>query len=162
MGIKKEGRNKKFLILMFLLLIFLAHACSSDRIFEDYQGMESLTWAVSDTVSFEFTPENNEKAVSTIGIRYNDNYEFHNLYVRFLLKDSLGQPMVDSLLNINLFDVKTGKPLGDGFGNIFTKYDTLPMEQIYDNQHVKIQFIQYMRKEELEGIEAVGLKIIGE
>jgi gliding motility-associated lipoprotein GldH len=78
------------------------------------------------------------------------------------LKDSLGQPMVDSLLNINLFDVKTGKPLGDGFGNIFTKYDTLPMEQIYDNQHVKIQFIQYMRKEELEGIEAVGLKIIGE
>ncbi|MEX2592136.1 MAG: gliding motility lipoprotein GldH [Anditalea sp.] len=155
-----KKRNRLFLFCLLLPLMWFFHACNSDRIFEDYLGMESLTWAISDTVSFELTPVNTEQTVSTIGIRYNDSFEFHNLYVRFLLKDSIGQHLADSLINIDLFDSKTGKPLGDGFGNVFTKYDTLPLTQVFENQKIKVQFIQYMRKDNLQGIEAVGLKII--
>lgn len=157
-----KERNKLILSCLLLPLMWLSHACSSDRIFEEYKGMESLTWSISDTVSFEFKPLHTEKAVSTIGIRYNESYEFHNLYVRFLLKDSLGNHLKDSLIHIKLFDSKTGKPLGDGFGNVFTKYDTLPQITVSENKRAKIQFIQYMRKDPLEGIEAVGLKIIRE
>ena len=134
-------------------------SCNGDRIFEEYQGMETLHWEISDTVSFELEPVDTGSTVSTLGIKYNDTFEFHNLYVKFLLKDSLGHVVQDSLINIELFDSKTGRPLGDGFGNVFTKYDTLPFVE-FENQALKAQFIQYMRREELEGIEAVGLKIV--
>ena len=150
-----KERNRLFL---FLTLLGIMGACHADRIFEEYQGMESLRWAAKDTVSFEVDAVEPNVAVSSIGIRYNDTYEFHNLYVRYLLTDSMGNHLVDSLINVHLFDPKTGRPLGDGFGNIYTKYDTLPQISPL-GERVKAQFIQYMRKEELEGIEAVGLKI---
>lgn len=157
-----NDRSKWLFTFVLLPFMGLVSACGNDRIFEDYQGMESLTWGISDTVSFELIPTDTGKVISTIGIKYNDSYEFHNLYVRFLLKDSLDQPLQDSLINIDLYDSKTGKPLGDGFGNIFTVYDTLPLKVINEKVPVKVQFIQYMRRENLKGIESVGLKIINE
>jgi gliding motility-associated lipoprotein GldH len=135
-------------------------ACNPDRIFEDYQGMENLQWDVTDTVAFDFIPANSEQVLATIGIRYNDEYEYHNLYVKFLMTDSLGVSLQDSLINIELFDSKTGKPLGDGFGNVFTKYDTLPFGDLRENRLLRIQFLQYMRKDQVQGIEAVGLKLV--
>lgn len=144
------------------LLAGVILACNTDRIYEDYQGMENLRWDVADTVSFDFVPANSEKVLATIGIRYNDEYEYHNLYVKFLVSDSLGIPLQDSLINIALFDSKTGKPLGEGFGNVFTKYDTLPFGELRENRFTRIQFLQYMRKDEVQGIEAVGLKLVQE
>lgn len=152
-------RINKLLFYVLLPGFGIISSCNGDRIFEEYQGMEDLHWKISDTVNFELTPIATENAVPAIGIRYNDTFEFHNLYVRFLLEDSLGHVVQDSLINIELFDSKTGRPLGDGFGNVFTKYDTLPFVE-FENQALKAQFIQYMRREELEGIEAVGLKIV--
>jgi hypothetical protein len=72
------------------------------------------------------------------------------------LKDSLGQSVETKLLDIPLFESKTGKPLGDGYGGTFTKYDTLPL----DNTFSSIHLIQYMRVDELSGIETVGLKVL--
>lgn len=151
-----KGRNRLYL---FFVVLGVVGACNSDRIFEEYQGMPALNWEVEDTVSFEVEAVDPNTAVSSIGIRYNDTYGFHNLYVRYLLTDSSGNYLADSLININLFDPKTGRPLGDGFGNVYTKYDTLPLIHTLVGERVTAQFIQYMRKEQLEGIEAVGLKI---
>jgi len=150
-------------LLLYVLLAWagMLISCNGDRIFEEYQGMENLHWEITDTVSFELEPFNTENTLSTIGIKYNDTFEFHNLYVKFLLKDSVGNVVQDSLINIELFDSKTGKPLGEGFGNVYTKYDSLPLLD-FKNQPIKALFIQYMRKEELQGIEAVGLKIVRE
>lgn len=145
-------------VLFFLAGILLA--CNRDRIFEDYKGMETLQWDVVDTVTFDLNPINSEQVLATIGIRYNDQYEYHNLYVKFLMTDSLGVSLQDSLINIDLFDSKTGEPLGEGFGNVFTKYDTLPFGDLGENRFLKIHFLQYMRKEQIRGIEAVGLKIV--
>lgn len=145
-------------ILFVLTGILLS--CNPDRVFEDYQGMETLQWAMSDTVTFDLNPVKSDSVLSTIGIRYNDQYEYHNLYVKFLKTDSLGVILQDSLINIDLFDAKTGEPLGEGFGNVFTKYDTLPFGNLDENRFLRIHFLQYMRKEQIEGIEAVGLKIV--
>ena len=94
---------------------------------------------------------------SILAIRYDDKYEYNNLYVRFLLRDSVDKVLMDSLLNIHLFDPKTGKPLGQGFGNRRIRYDTLPGGLIQAKS--TFQFIQYMRKDTLAGIESIGLKI---
>lgn len=155
-----KARNRLNLLYVFFLLMGLPFACNQERIFEEYEGIESPHWTISDTVSFHLNPENSEQVISAIGIKYNENYEFHNLYVKYFLIDSLGLILEDSLINIELFDTKSGNPLGNGFGNVFTKYDTLPLRELSDNQHLKVKFLQYMRTDQLQGIEAVGLKIV--
>ncbi len=142
---------------IFVILALLG-GCNGDRVYEEFINFSSLSWAVVDTVSFEINEIDTLNTKSLIGIRYNQDYEFHNLYVRYHLTDSLGQIQQDSLINIPLFDSKTGKPLGKGFGNRLTLYDTLPIDQV--PQKSKIDFFQYMRKDTLKGLEAVGLKII--
>lgn len=138
-----------------LAMGFLLAGCNGDRVFEEYEGMKSGTWHVSDTVSFEVSKPQNSN-ITLVGIKYTKDYGFRNLYVRYFLKDSLGQDIETKLLDIPLFESKTGQPLGNGYGGTFTKYDTLPLENAYNSIH----FVQYMRVEELTGIETVGLKVV--
>jgi gliding motility-associated lipoprotein GldH len=91
-------------------------------------------------------------------VKYNTDYGFRNLYVKYFLFDSLGNQIESQLLNIPLFDSQGGRPLGDGFGSTFTKSDTLPI--ITDAAYTKVIFVQYMRVEELEGLDAIGFKQI--
>lgn len=146
--------TSKVILLLLTVLIF---GCDKSRVFENYQGMETGSWNIADTVSFDLPiiPVSN-KAI--VGIKYNDDYEFRNLYLTYLLKDSLDQIIETQLMEIPLFDNKSGKPLGSGFGNTFTKYDTLSL--ITNELYAKIQLLQYMRVDEVSGIEAVGVKIV--
>ena len=57
-----------------------------------------------------------------------------------------------------LFDPKSGEPLGEGFGNSYTRYDTLPF--LFDQQTKSVTLLQYMRQDLLPGVEAVGIKIL--
>ncbi|TVP47724.1 MAG: gliding motility lipoprotein GldH [Mongoliibacter sp.] len=138
-----------------LMAIILLWSCESDRVFEKYQGMEMQSWQIDDTVSFHFENPIDAKS-SIIAIKYNQEYEFRNLYLRYFLMDSAGSEIESQLVNIPLFENTTGKPLGSGFGNTFTRFDTLPLEKGED--YHSIHFVQYMRVDELKGIEAVGLK----
>lgn len=140
---------------LILSLGFILTGCNGNRVFEKYEGFKTATWDVSDTVSFEV--DNLPSPSSTlVAIKYTKDYEFRNLYVRYFLKDSLGNTVETKLLDIPLFDSKTGKPLGDGYGSTFTKYDTLPLENTFST----IQLLQYMRVEKLPGIETVGIKVL--
>jgi gliding motility-associated lipoprotein GldH len=133
-------------------------SCSSDRAFEEFHAFPGEQWTLQDTVSFDLDLEANNIGQSLIGVRFNESYPFSNLYVNFWMIDSAGSEVDSKLLNIPLFDSKSGKPLGKGFGNTFTKYDTLRFEI---NERVKkISILQYMRTEEITGLEAVGLKIL--
>lgn len=146
-------------VLLFLLALTVATACNGDRLFEEFRGMQDLQWGVEDTVSFEVAEVDPNLSPTFIAVRYNDRYEFHNLYVRYLLKDSIGTVLADSLINVYLFDPKTGKPLGSGYGNVYTKYDELPPLQVAPSDKYRFEFIQYMRTDTLGGVEAVGLRI---
>ncbi|AKP52133.1 gliding motility lipoprotein GldH [Cyclobacterium amurskyense] len=143
---------------LVIVLFWVITACNNGRVYESFQDLETLKWVVSDTISFDIDSlDVNSKMSSILAIRYDDKYEYNNLYVRFLLRDSVDKVLMDSLLNIHLFDPKTGKPLGQGFGNRRIRYDTLPGGLIHAKS--TFQFIQYMRKDTLAGIESIGLKI---
>lgn|GEM_PF-324219 len=152
--VNKMERNQVYLFLGLTLIFF---GCNQNRVFENYYGMESKAWSISDTVSFEV--ESNlvfDQAV--LVLKYNNDYEYRNLYLRYFIKDSLGNEVDTRLINLPLFESTSGKPLGKGYGSTFTKYDTLPITGEIDfNQ---IQLIQYMRVDALNGIEAIGLKLI--
>ena len=141
--------------MVFLITITLGFtSCDQNRVFEDYHGMSTQQWGIEDTISFVVPPVA-ENAKAYMAIRYNDSYDFHNLYVKYIVKDSLSTVLEEEMINLHLFDSKTGKPKGDGFGNTYTLFHPIPMKNLGNNY----QFIQYMRQPELDGIEAIGLKI---
>ncbi|MCH7401077.1 gliding motility lipoprotein GldH [Belliella kenyensis] len=147
--------NNKLLLFFLTMLITGLASCDGGRLFEEYQGMETKSWLVSDTVSF-YPPPTSSGAVPMISIKYNTDYPYRNLYLKYILTDSSENFSETQLINIRLFDSKTGKPTGKGYGSSYTRIDTLPFQMRGD--YSKVQFIQYMRIDRLEGIEAIGFR----
>ena len=142
--------------ILFLALILAS--CSDDRAFEEFKAIGNESWQEQDTISFSLDLSQKETGPQLIGVRFNEAYQFSNLYVRYISRDSSGVILDNKLLNIPLFDSKTGSPLGKGFGDTFTKFDTLPFQ--YKDGIATLSIIQYMRKEEIKGVEAIGFKIL--
>jgi gliding motility-associated lipoprotein GldH len=142
----------------FLFLIIGLNSCSGDRIFEEFKALESASWYANDSVNFDLKSLDLTDRKSLIAIRFNESYKFSNCYVRVISKDSSNLILENRLVNMPLFDSKSGKPLGKGFGNTLTKYDTLPFELHPETSSVTL--LQYMREDQLSGIEAVGFKIL--
>ncbi len=139
-------------------IVLFLFSCGNDRIFEEYHSFETTTWEESDSVKFDLSSLDSLKGKVIIGVRYTDDYPFSNCYIKVIYRDSSKVVLVDSLWNVPIFDKQTGKPIGDGFGNTFTTYDTLSFP--FPASTREVIFLQYMRQPQLEGIEAVGLKVI--
>jgi gliding motility-associated lipoprotein GldH len=147
----------KIWLWVFIFFLTSLSACEQNRLYEKYEGLASLHWKMNDTISFDVEPSLVPDA-NILAVKYNTKYPFRNLYLSYVLKDSLNNILKKELINMNLFESTSGKPLGQGYGSTYTQYDTLAIDE--NIKFSKIQFIQYMRVEKLEGIEAIGLKKI--
>jgi gliding motility-associated lipoprotein GldH len=145
-----------------LIVGWLLSSCDANRVYENYRDFKEGTWNQEEGVSFDIQEIQPQSTVPVLSIRYTDNYEFHNLYIRFVQEDSTATILQDTLVNISLFDPKSGKPVGKGFGNRHTVYDTLLRGgKIYPHT-AQVTVWQYMRKDRLEGIESVGIKLLSD
>ncbi|MDF2157366.1 gliding motility lipoprotein GldH [Algoriphagus sp. CAU 1675] len=144
--------------ILFLGLLTLSISCSNDRLFEEFQFLPNQNWSNTDSLNFNLGTLEPSGKTSLIGLRFNESYPFSNFYLRVISKDSSGTVLENQLLNIPLFNSKSGEPLGKGFGSTYTKYDTLPFQ--FSPSTREIVLLQYMRQENLKGIEAAGIKIL--
>ena len=143
----------KMSVLGWLFLILGLNSCSGDRIFEEFKALDSAAWNATDSINFDLNSLDLATQTSLIAIRFNESYKFSNCYVRIISKDSSNLILENRLVNMPLFDSKSGKPLGNGFGNTITKYDTIPFLL---NQKTKIvTLLQYIRESQHSSIEAV-------
>jgi gliding motility-associated lipoprotein GldH len=143
---------------LFFLLVTLAFGCSDDRIYEDFQAVPTGNWGMQDTIRFDLGDLDLTGRKSMIAVRFNEGYPFSNCYVRVISYDSAGVILENKLINMPLFDSKSGEPLGKGIGSTYTKYDTLPFS--FKPETRSLTVLQYMRTEQLTGIEALGVKIL--
>lgn len=149
--------NKQW-IWMGIALSGLLSSCGDGRLYEQYRSFEKAEWKMTDSASFDLKKVDFDSSPLTlIGVKYNEAYPFSNLYLTVIAKDSSDTVLEKKLINMPLFDSKSGKPLGEGFGNSFTKLDSLPIDLPLPTSQVIIY--QYMRQESLKGVESVGLKI---
>jgi gliding motility-associated lipoprotein GldH len=146
----------------FFALCCLLFSCDANRVYENYTDFEDGSWGLEEAVSFDIRAIQPKSTIPVVSIRYTDTYEFHNLYVRFVQEDSTASVLQDTLVNIALFDSKSGRPKGKGFGNRHTVYDTLLGNGKVFPETTQITIWQYMRKDRLEGIESVGVKLLDE
>lgn len=143
--------------LIYSIAIFL-FSCGKDRVYEEFISLDNHIWNASDSLIFDLGALELSDKKTLLALRFNEQYGYSNCYVRVISRDSAQSIIENKLLDIPLFDSKTGEPLGEGFGSTFTKYDTLPFSIPENTKSVTL--LQYMRVEELTGIEAAGVKII--
>lgn len=141
-----------------MLCLLLQLGCSEDRIFEAYQEVNKSNWGIEDTLNFEFKELVITKQKTLIAVRFNESYAYSNFYVRVISYDSSSKILENRLINLPLFNSKSGKPLGKGIGSTYTKYDTIPFT--LHPKTKKLALLQYMRTDELQGIESMGIKIL--
>jgi len=142
-----------FSIIIGLFLI----SCDSNRIYEQNTDINKY-WLTDSTVQFNFDINNPQQDYNLyFNVRNGLNFPHTNLYFKFALKDSIGSTLENELVNINLFNPKSGYPLGNGVGDIFEhQYELLTKYRFPNKGKYQLSFQQYMRYDSLPEIYSVG------
>jgi gliding motility-associated lipoprotein GldH len=148
-------------ILLPLLLITALLACDPARLYEKNQDLEGYQWYIDTIPAFKFSvKEANVPYNLYYNIRNASAYPYYNLYVTYYLSDSTGKVLTSRLQELTLMDPKTGKPLGDGMGDIFDhRIQALGNYRFPYPGTYTFKVKQYMRKDPLPGIMSVGLRV---
>jgi len=147
--------------ILLLLVILALSSCDGKRVFEENQNFPDRTWHKDSIVSFQFQIDDIHSGYHLYyNIRNTNLYPYYNLYLRHSLEDTLGNLVHTDLTEVYLFDSKTGKPLGNGMGDIFDHRFTLLNDFHFDNPGIyRLNVTQYMRMDILPEIMAIGLRV---
>jgi gliding motility-associated lipoprotein GldH len=141
---------------------FLLYACDEQRLFENYKDFESGTWIVSEQPAFEFSITDVQRPYNVYcNLRNAESYPFADFRFTYYLSDSTGT-LLDKKLKIQyLFDRKSGKPFGEsGLGDIYDHQFLLLKNHTFSKPgKYTMRFEQFMRRDTLPGILAVGLRV---
>ncbi|MEZ4904794.1 MAG: gliding motility lipoprotein GldH [Spirosomataceae bacterium] len=151
---------KKTFLYLFTFAVSLI-ACDTSSTFKDHQDIEDGLWYVKNEPSFTFEITDTAQAYNVYYLVRNAvQYPYYNLYVkRFLLNDK--NKVVNEALNeLILMDERTGKPLGDGLGDLFD-HKIIALKDYRFPQPGKYTFKirQYMRQDPLPGVLSMGLSV---
>lgn len=146
---------------LFLFLLLATSSCDLSSTFESDVDFDEGIWHMDSLATFEFDAPAQTQDVE-VKLRNNLDYPFYNLYVKLELLDSTGGMLQDTLVELTIYDQKTGKPKGEG--NSIYQINTLGLDAYpfpYAGTY-SIRLAQYMRKVELEGILSTGVRIVPE
>jgi len=143
------------------LVLSFCLGCTGNAIFDQQIDLSDKTWRMDDPQSFLFDIEEAERGhLLTLFVRNSLDYPMQNLYIKASLRDSLGRELADQLINIPLFEEKTGRPLNKGLSNIANHSHTLWEDYTFPYAGAyQVQMEQYMRVPALNGLLSVGLRI---
>jgi gliding motility-associated lipoprotein GldH len=152
--------NKGFLLLLMFSFLTV-FACDTQRHFEENIDMNELSWAEENPTQFEIEIEDNKIKYNLIStIRNGLGYPYQNIYIQWQVADSLGNSLDNGLLNMDLFDARTGKPFNKGIGSISTNQKAFVENfQFPYNGKFSVKFDQFMRVPNLKDIYSVGLRV---
>ncbi len=146
--------------LPLLILIFFT-GCDKSVVFEKSEDLDKNGWSDTKVLNFDFSITNsNERYKFLYNVRYTNDFQNYNLYVKHSLLDSNGRQISALLQGMDLFKPTSGEPYGKGLGGT---YDYLILSKkdlkFPYNGRYSIQVRQYMRQPLLKGIEAFGIRI---
>ncbi|MBK6976072.1 MAG: gliding motility lipoprotein GldH [Cytophagaceae bacterium] len=149
-------RNLK--IISFFALIIMACQGSSD--FKKINDFKNSEWLLANQQVFEFDIKDVSK---TYGFHYlirnSVSYPYFNIYINQQLESSDSTILVKTMDELVLFDQKSGKPKGDGLGDIFDnkfKAPTLQKFRFPKPGKYKWKISHNMRPDPLPGVMSVG------
>lgn len=153
--------RKSGLVFLSFIILLLASSCDKSRIYEKNIDFKDNDWYVDSvaTFSFQINQVSTEYNVLT-NVRNAISYPFANLYIKYYLFGPDGKVIESKLLRLPLFDKKSGKPYGDGLGDIFDhQFALLKNHQFKEPGNYKIQIKQYMRQDPLPFVMSLGVRV---
>lgn len=150
----------KYVPLMVLLLLLAG--CDDNRVYDEYHDFDDRYWLVQDKPEFTFEVKDATVPYDLYcGVRNAVSYPFARFFVHYQLEDSAGRPLQQQLMQQFLFDAKTGEPHGrSGLGDLYD-HDIALLKNYKFAQpgKYKIRFEQMMRRDTLQGMLAIGLRV---
>lgn len=146
---------------VFILAVVTITACSDNRLYEDYVDFDERFWAVSEQPGFEFQIDDTlAKYALYCNVRIAESYPYSDFNFQYTLSDSTGNVLVKRLVVKDVFDRKSGKPLGEsGLGDIYDHQVQLADHAFASPGKYKLTLEQFMRTDSLEGVLAVGVRV---
>lgn len=146
-------------ICLLLLAFTLINSCDRNRVYEEVYDFEEGIWNMDTIPAFNF--EITDKAPKRVLINVRNSIEFRsqNLYLTYYLTDEKGNELKSELVNVQLFDAKTGKPLGKGNSIFQHEVEILPSYSFPSIGKYQIKIAQYMREANLENVPSVGVRL---
>jgi gliding motility-associated lipoprotein GldH len=143
-----------------VLLELLFFACSEPGVaIDETRNFDKSGWIQKQPIDFDvIIPDSVSTYAMYVVVRQNNAYPFYNLYFSPSILNADGKTIQKGLAEAILYDPVTGKPKGDGFGDIYEKkfvvYRALKFPR---NGKYKIQMKQSMRVDTLVGMVSFGL-----
>ena len=141
--------------------VLLLFACESTPIYQNKVTLTDHAWPAEELLNFSFQVQDTAQLYDIYLVVNNTQaYPYQNLYITYYLEDATQALCNSELKNYPLFEAKTGKPLGKGWGKV--KSHALIVLQ---GHHFScpgwytFKLAQFMRTEALTGLQAVGIKV---
>lgn len=158
LSIHQQKMTRIFIALISTILLI---SCDEHTILKDNYDIPNAKWLIKDTPTFSFEVKDINVSYNVFyNVRNNRNYLYHNLYLTHYLADPRGKIIHQHLDEMVLFDPITGKPSGEGLGDIYDhkvlafKGFRFPIIGLY-----KIKVSQYMRQNPLLDVVSVGFSV---
>ncbi|PRY16323.1 gliding motility-associated lipoprotein GldH [Pontibacter ummariensis] len=154
----------KFLGMWAAAFLLLLASCDPARVYEQNVDLPEGNWAIDNVPAFEFEIQDTTQVYDVyFNVRYNLQYDYYNLYVRHQLLGPDSILLSSQLHELLLMDSKTGKPLGDGSSDIYD-LQVLALNDVTFKKagQYKLMLTQYMRRDPLPNVLAVGARVAKE
>lgn len=139
-------------------------SCEKSKDFKEIRDFKDNQWFVKDKQTFRFEITDTTKSYKfNFLVRNSVAYPFFNIYLKQRLLDSSGAVLSSSMQEALLFEPKTGKPYGEGLGDIFDNKISAPPLQSYTFKKpgkYKWEITHNMRPDPLQGIMSLGVEVI--
>lgn len=153
--------QKKIAQFFCIILLVCCWACDTNRVYEQYHDIPNNQWFIDSVQTFNFTIEDPTLSYNVYyNIRNSVSYPYFNLYVTYYLTDAKGKPLSSKLQELMLMDSQTGKPIGEGLGDIFdNQVISLSNFKFPQKGNYTFKVKQYMRKDPLPEVMSVGIRV---
>ncbi|MGR3810726.1 gliding motility lipoprotein GldH [Jiulongibacter sp. NS-SX5] len=151
-------------IILIALMCAGLLGCTDSAIHKEIVDFDNAEWQIDDIKTFSFEVKDSSKTYQINYLLRNAvQYPYYNIYLKSWLKDSTGSELISGMEELILFDEKTGKPKGDGLGDLFdhkigaAKYQEL---RFPTNGTYTFEIQHNMRPDPLMGMLSIGFEVV--
>lgn len=148
-------------LVVWVAALLMLTGCDPERVYEQNVDLPDNNWQIDNAPVFEFEIQDTTQVYDVyVNVRYNLQYDYYNLYLRHQLIGPDSTQLSASLHELLLMDAKTGQPLGSGSSDTYD-VQALVLNDIQFSKAgtYKFQLTQYMRRDPLPHIMAVGVRV---
>ena len=144
-----------------LLMAWLLTGCDTNAVYKEYTDIDEGKWYIKNALTFTFEITDASVPYNIYyNLRNSLSYGYYNLYLTRYLRDVDGKLLDSRLDELLLMDAKTGKPNGDGVGDIFDHKVLMKRNYRFPKPgKYSMQIRQYMRQDPLLNVLSAGITV---